>query len=136
MGGLNELFEILRPAVCAIGSEWKDAIVTPVAPARKIGHRHQFDCRYSEFRQVVEPTAHSRERPARCEGAHMELIDDCVFPAAAMPGLVLPVERRGIDHFAGAVHVLWLEAGSWVGDRLCIVDLKMVTVPGPGRISY
>jgi hypothetical protein len=66
----------------------------------------------------------------------MELIDDCVFPRAAVPAFVLPVERGGIDHFAGAVHVLRLEAGSWVGDFLRIVDLKTVTVSGLGRISY
>ncbi len=105
MGTLNQLFEIFGSAVSAIGSEGEDAVVTPVALAGEVGNWHQLHGGDSQIREIVEPLAHGGERPRRGEGSHVQFIENRLFPPAAMPVAILPVEGTGVDHFAGSTHV-------------------------------
>jgi hypothetical protein len=58
-----------------------------------------------------------------------------LFPPAALPVAILPVEGTGVDNFAGAMHVPRLKPGGWVGDFLPSIDPEMVLGPGPGCIG-
>jgi predicted ArsR family transcriptional regulator len=48
MRGINETLQRLRPAVAVLHGVRIDGIITPVALARKLGHRHQLERRYAE----------------------------------------------------------------------------------------
>src|SRR5580698_7740232 len=116
VGGLNKLLEIFGLAVRAVGSKLKNTVIAPVALARKIRHWHQLQGSDSQILQIVKLLAHRRESPAWCERANMDFIDDRFFPTASNPGFICPYESSGIDDFAWTVHILWLEAGNWVGN--------------------
>src|ERR1035441_1722772 len=135
MGTLNQLFEIFGSAVSAIRSEGEDAVVTPVALAGKVGDWHQLHGSDSQIRKIVEPLAHGGERPGRGEGSHVQFIENSLFPPAAVPVAIMPVEGPGVDNFAGSTHVPSLKPGGWVGDFLPSIDPEMVFSPRLGRIG-
>jgi hypothetical protein len=65
----------------------------------------------------------------------MQLIDHSVFPSAAAPSVILPVEGIGTDYLAGSMYILRLKSGSRVGDFLRIINPKFVLSAGLGGIS-
>ena len=94
MGALNQFFEIFGSAVSAIGSEWEDAVVAPIALAGEVGNRHQLHGSDSQIREIVESLAHRGKSPGWRESSDMQFIDDRFFPSAATPGSILPVEGK------------------------------------------
>lgn len=65
----------------------------------------------------------------------MQFIDDRFFPSAPTPAAIIPIEGKGIDHFAGPMHIPRLKAGGWVGDFVLAVNPKIVSTPGLGCIN-
>src|ERR1700677_4355520 len=130
MRTLNQLFQILRSSVNAIGSEWKNAVVTPIAPAGKVRNRHQLDRRDSKISEIVEALAHGEESSSRRKSSDMQFINDGFFPSAATPGAIAPIKGLGIDHFAWPMHILRLESRRRGGHFLLSVDTKTILRSG------
>ena len=97
----NQVLEFLGSAVCGIGRERQHAVVAPVAKARKIRYRHQFDRRHSKGGKIVQPRFHTRERAFRGESSYMQFIDDSLFPWPAAPIPVRPIKGARVHHHAG-----------------------------------
>ena len=57
MTGIDEVLQSGRPAVGIVDGEGEDAVVTPVAPARELGHRHELDGTHPERGEVLELAA-------------------------------------------------------------------------------
>ncbi len=135
MSTLNQIFEIFGPAVGAVGSKRKDAVVTPIALAGEVSNRHQLHRSNSKIGEIVEPLTDSGKSSGRRERSDMQLIDDSFFPPAATPGGILPVEGFGVYDFAGSMHVARLKPGGRVGKLLCIIGAEIVSSSGPGRVG-
>src|SRR5688500_5272076 len=56
----------------------------------------------------------------------MQLVDRRLFPGAALPVVVVPLERRRVDHLARAVDVARLEARGGIGNEQLAVDAVLV----------
>ena len=103
---IDEAAQIVRRAIAARRSERRDAVVAPVPPARKIGDRHQFDGRDSQFAQIGQARGGGGEAAFRSEGADVQFVEDRVFeresfPFAIGPGKMPPIDnlRRAMDSF-------------------------------------
>src|SRR5215472_13348197 len=134
MCALDEMLQVFRTAVLSIRSERQNPVVTPIARARKICHRHQFDSGNSEFDEVVELLFNAGKGPLRSKRPHMQFIENSLLPGAAQPLPVLPVECSGSDNLAGAVHVGRLKARCRVRDTGAAINLKLVKASRPARV--
>jgi len=135
MGRLYQTFKIFGAPVTGVGGEFEYSIVSPIASARKIRDRHQFDRCNSEVDEMVELIAGSGESSKGSKRADVELINYRVFPRPASPGFIPPVKGIGVDNLAGCVYIPRLEPGSGIGNLLAIVNAKTVSVArhGPSR---
>src|SRR5712691_12368314 len=109
VSALNEPLEFLGAAVGTIGREREDAVVSPIAPSREVGYRHEFDSGDSQISQIIEASAHRRKLPGRGESSDVQFVNDGLIPWTAAPLIILPIEGFRIDNLAGTVHVLWLK---------------------------
>src|ERR1700679_276739 len=134
MRALNEIFKIFRAAVDAIGRKGKNAVVSPVALARKIGKRHQLEGSNSEIDKGIETIVYRRKSSGGRERAYVQLIDDGLLPRPAAPGFIMPIKVPRIDDFAGPMHITRLEAGGWIRNFRAGVDLKFVLRSGLCRV--
>ena len=130
--GVDQRFQIVGVAVAGIRREQQHAVIAPVAAARKLRHRHQFDRGDAELGEIVQPLDRGREGALGREGADMQFVDHRLVPRPAAPGLIGPDEARRIDHFARAVHVVGLMARRRVGHPQPVVELEHVARAGPG----
>src|ERR1700690_2477943 len=136
VGGLNQVFKVLRPAITAVWSVWIDTVITPISPARKVADRHQLQRCHSEICKIVELLARGGKGTARREGSNMKFVDNSFFPLTATPRLIEPAESIGIDNFTRAVHVPRLKPGSGIWDLLPTINAKTVLGSCLCRISY
>ena len=67
VGCVDQALQVLRTAIGGVRRERQHAVIAPVAPPRKIGHRHQLERRDAEAGQVVEALDHAGEIAARSE---------------------------------------------------------------------
>ncbi len=104
-----------------------NAVVSPVPPARKLGHRHQLNGRNAKFLQSVQVWNYAVKGPFGCEGPYMQLVNDVFLEPQAFPRVVGPGELR-IDDFRRPVHTLRLELRAWIGQ---IVTVHPDEVAGP-----
>src|SRR5271166_618226 len=56
----------------------------------------------------------------------MQLVEHSLFPAAATPVDVMPLESRWVDNFTGAVNIARLKARGRIRNVLSAVDLKRI----------
>ena len=127
--GLDQRFEIIGTPIGRVRRIWQHAIIAPIAPARKIRHRHQLDRGHAEPDQMVELTDGRAKRAFIGEGADMKLIEHDVVPFAARP-LDGPVIARGIDDFARTVDVLGLEPRNGIGNQHSVGQRILVETAG------
>jgi hypothetical protein len=132
VGGLHEVLEVIRGPVGALGGEGQHAVAAPVAPARKLGERHQLYRRHAELDQVVELFFDTGEGSLGGEGTDVQLVEHDLLPGASLSVLVSPNERSGIDHLARPVHVLGLTPGGGVWHLLFAVYAEAVARACPG----
>jgi hypothetical protein len=111
------------------------AIVAPVTAARKLSDRHQLDGRYSQFLQGTNPGDYGFERSFRCKCAGMNLIEDKIAERDALPIVIGPDKRVGVDNLRWAVNTKRLRARNWVGPLFFIVDDEAIKIAGRARDS-
>ena len=80
MRGRDQALEIVRGPVARVGRERQHAVVAPVARARKIGDRHDFDRGHAESDQIVELLYCCDKGARRRESSDVKLIDYGLFP--------------------------------------------------------
>ena len=132
VGGVDQGLEFVGRAVAGVGREGEHPVIAPVAPARKVGHGHEFDRRDAEFGQGRQAGLGRGKRAFGREGADMQFIDDGLFPAAPAPGAVLPGIGLRVNHLTGAMHVVGIEARGRIGHARAAGQGVAVTVAGPG----
>ena len=88
MRALNQIFKIFGTAISAIGSEWENAVISPIALAGKVGDRHYFERRDSNIRKIVEPLASRGKSSGWRKRSDMQFVDDSFFPATAAPRVI------------------------------------------------
>src|SRR5271163_42728 len=103
MSAVDEMAEIIRPAVEPGGREEVDAVVSPTEPARKLRHGHNFEAGYAELGESRQLVRGGFPTSPRGESADMHLVDDELFAWDATPCVVGPGESLGIDDFRRSV---------------------------------
>jgi hypothetical protein len=132
VGGLDQRFQFLRPAVAAIRREWQHAVVTPVARAREIRQRHQFDRTDAQFSQVIQARDNACIIAGGRKRADVQFVDHRFVPGPAAPIVIGPFKSGGVDDFAGGMHIIRVEARSRVRHAQAVVDFKPVAGAGAG----
>src|SRR5262249_8666523 len=69
MRSIDKALQVLGAAVAMLGRERQDAVVAPIARARRLGQRHQLDCRDAKGRQIIELGGGPCMGPLRRKGA-------------------------------------------------------------------
>src|SRR6185312_16180193 len=91
MAGVDEVLQIVGPAVAAVGREEQHAVIAPIALAGKIRHRHQLDRGDAEAHEMVEVALDAGEIAALGERPGVEFVEHDLLPAPAAPVAVAPV---------------------------------------------
>src|SRR5579862_5989020 len=99
----------VRPSVRILRSEGVHAIVSPVAQARELSDRHQFDCRDAEISQISEVRDERVERAFLRVRADVKLVEDAAFQGDAFPITIPPSKRSCIHNLRWAVYALRLK---------------------------
>ena len=108
----------------------RDAVVAPVARAGKVGHRHQFDRRDAERREVGQPRCHAGKRSLWAERPDVQLVEDDVVEIEAGPLIVGPVERTRVHDLRRPVHAFWLKPRCRIGKQAVVVETIAIAVAG------
>src|SRR5579863_8067931 len=104
MRALDQIFEIFRPAIHAIRSKWENAVISPIAFARKVSYRHNFQRGHSNIDEIIEAFARRCKSSSLRKRSDVQFVNHSLFPAAAPPSTIAPVEAGGAYHLAGSVH--------------------------------
>jgi hypothetical protein len=125
---VDQRLQLVGRAVGGIGREMQNAVVAPVALARKVRERHQLDGGHAQFGEFPEPFARGVEGAFGRERADVQLVHHGLFPWAAAPRAVVPCVAARVDDHAGAVHVLRVEARCRVGHGGAVGQFEAVAV--------
>ena len=109
---VDEPREPVGTAVRAMRRGQVEAVVPPAALAREGRDGHQLDRRHAELAQAAQARDHGVERSLLGERADVELVDDEVVERDALPALVGPGERAGVDDGRRAAHAVRLAHAS------------------------
>jgi hypothetical protein len=90
--GIDETLEAMRSAIAVLRRIRMHTIVSPVACAGKLGHRHDFDRRHTQLAQRWQPRYNRIECAFGCECTYMQLIKYEVFARDAAPARISPME--------------------------------------------
>src|SRR5205823_1450167 len=104
MSSVNEALQSVGPAITVLNTVGGNAVISPVACARKSGDWHQFDKRYAQLAQVRQASDSSIECAGGGEGANVQLVDDGIAQRHATPIAICPDEAVGIDNLSGPMH--------------------------------
>ena len=126
---VDEALQGAGTAVARLDGVGIDAVVTPIAIAGKLGHRHDLDGGDAEFFQCGEPRNDRVKRALRRESADVQLVDDQIFAWNAPPIVVGPaiVPRR--EDGRRAMHAVGLPAGGGIGILLAVGQSVDVAQP-------
>ena len=91
MALVDEVLEGGRATVRVLHGEREDAVVAPVARARELGDRHDFDRRDPEHGEVVELRDGRGEGAGRGERADVELVEHRVAQRHRLESVVAPL---------------------------------------------
>ena len=135
MRGVDQRLEVLGASVAAVRRVEQHAVIAPVAPAGKIGDRHQLDRGEAGLRYMVELVDGGAKAALRRERAHMQLDERGVLPGPPAPIGGLPDEICVIDHLARTRDVAGLKVRRRIRHRELAVDAELVERAGP-RIRH
>jgi len=129
----DKALEVFRTTVGGIRREGQNAVITPVAPSREIGNRHEFQGGYAKFREIVQPFDGARKTACRGETADVEFIDHRFLPGAALPSIFGPLEGGRVNHFGRTMYVIGIKARDRVGNQQPVGQPELVTAAGASR---
>ena len=130
MGGGNQGFEVLGPAVARIRRKGQHTVVAPVARAGEVRDGHELDGGHAQRGQMVEFGGTGAEGALGGEAPDVQFVDHGLAPGAPPPVDVDPGVVLGIDDFARALDVGGLEARGRVGDRQAVREHETVAAAG------
>src|SRR5215510_4694821 len=94
MAGIDERFKTVRSAIRGLDRKERYAVISPVARARKLGDRHEFDCRDAHIvLQVIEQWDNALKCSLPGKPTDMEFINDEALKRNSRPALIGPPER-------------------------------------------
>src|SRR5438309_11491457 len=128
MGRLDEPLKTFGPAVGGMRCVDVYAVVAPPMLAGEGGDGHDLDRGDAELPQVVQARDDSLERALRRERPHVELIDDEVLEAEAVPPFRLRGDRA--DDLRRTAKTLRLGARDRVGEAFLAVQNEFVPRAG------
>jgi hypothetical protein len=125
MAGLDELLQILGPAITGRRSVKKGSVIAPVSGSRELGDRHQFDRGRAQPADVIEMSDRTGEITLLREGAEVDFVQHDLFPGAPAPAVLGPAVGRGIDDFARPVDAVGLSARCRVRIGRSVYDIAV-----------
>ncbi len=128
--GIDQRTQIVGTAVGTVGRVEQHTVITPVAAAGEISHRHQLDRGEAGVDHVIELVDGRAEGALGREGADMQLEDDGLFPRTAAPVRRAPLVGRVIDDLARAHHVVGLERRGGIGNLEPAIDAESIMRAG------
>ena len=130
MRGVDQRLEIVRAAIGTVGRIPQHAVIAPIARARKIRQRHQFERCESRRDEIVQPVDHRRIGAFLGEGADMGFDQHRLLPRPAAPIRCAPCVSPVVDDLARAGDVVGLEARSGIGHLGLAIDLESIARTG------
>jgi hypothetical protein len=128
---VDQRLQRVRRAIGRIGRIRQHPVVTPIAPAREIVDRHQFDRGDAKFLQSRQPLRHAGKSAA---GADMKLVEHGLAPRPPAPVRIAPRVGTRIDHDAWANYVINLRACRRVGHQRAVRQaVAIARACGAGR---
>ena len=128
--GVHQAAQPAGPAIGRLRREQMDTVVTPVARAGKLGHRHELDRRHAQLHQLGQMRHDGLERAGARERAHVQLVDHEIGRRVTAETLIRPGERRRVHDHGGTVDALRLEAGHRIGPVVLAVETILVARAG------
>ena len=125
MAGVDQSFQAFGSAIGVLHREGINPVVAPVAPARKLGHRHQLQGGDPQIFQIIQMGDNGVEGPFRGKSPHVQFINHVIGKGEAGPMAVVPGEIR-LNHLGRAVHPLGLKPGGRV--REILLPVKPVKI--------
>jgi hypothetical protein len=126
----NEDLQVFGRAIASLRRERVDAVITPVAGARRLRQRHQLDRGNAEIGEIAELFARRGVGPRLREAADMEFVGHDLFPGSTAPIRIGPVEGLRIDDLARAMDIGRLKSRGRVGHRRSAIDDIEVSISG------
>ncbi len=136
VGRPDQVLEVFRAAVAAVGSEGQHPVVAPIAGAVEVGDGHELDGGDAQLDQVVQALGDGGKAALRREGADVQFVDDRLFPRSSPPLGIGPAPTPRVDDLAGTEHVLGLETGGGIGHPWPTVDAITITAAGRGPVGH
>jgi hypothetical protein len=132
--GIHQAPKLLRPAVGAVWSVERHAVVSPVAVPGKLGDRHDLDRRDAERAHPRQMIDRAGERTLGRESTDVQLVDDQIGHRPAPPPLIRPAEYRRVDDARRSMNPLRLVPAHRIGNRIVTVEAEAVVDPGAGAV--
>ena len=133
VAGVDEPLQAVRAAVAVLGRVGEHAVVSPVARAGELADRHDLDGRDAQLAEVAQPRDDALERPLGGERADVQLVEDQVLAADALPAGVGPGEPIGPHDGRRPVDALGLPERAGVGSFGPVVEPEGVA-PALGHV--
>ena len=133
--GFDQRFQIVWAAVGGVRRVGQHAVISPIAATGESADRHDLDRGHAQRDEMVEPAYGGTERALGRERADVQLVEDGLRPAAALPARVAPDVGCGIDHLARPMDILRLMAGSRVRHERAIRQHEPVTRAGTRQVG-
>ncbi len=127
---VDQVLEVFGPAIGAVWRVPQHAVIAPIALAREVRQRHQFECRDPGRHQMIELVDHRAIAAFAGEGADVGLDQDGVLPRPPAPVARAPCIGVVIDQLAGAEHVVGLKRGGGIGHVDLAVNPEFVMRTG------
>ncbi len=115
VGGIDKGFQLIRRTVGTVRGIQQYAVVTPATVTSGLGDRHQLNHGNAERGQVRQFVGGRAEGALRGKGPDMKLINNALFPGAALPVGIAPDIAVRIAHQRRAVDIPLLRAGGRIG---------------------
>ncbi len=95
---VHEATQPIGPTVAVLRGVREDAVVAPVALARKRRHGHELDRRDAEVAKLRQVLGHAVERAGLREGAGVQLVDHELVHVEPRPRGIRPAKGGGVHH--------------------------------------
>ncbi len=130
---VDQRLQIVRRAIGRVWCIMQHAVIAPAALSGELRDGHDFDCRYAEVAEMRQAVDRRAECALRREGADVQLIEDRLFPRAALP-FGLPCIASVVDDYGAAFDITLLGVRGGVRYLGAVGKAEGVAVAGSCQI--